>query len=501
MSAIGGVYVPVNDAAVTLNTGFLVYQQCVLREVIARQKEGVEAGILKKVLSSIETGRGGNAQYVKNIPSELLSQAVYPSVAADLSGSTFANIRPTYQGLVKQTVARTIYTATQRPEDVLSCQLPCSEADAKAALDEGDANAFQRCGGNQLLLAVSSNPACTPRGLMIQSTALASEKALQQASTQFTTWNWGNGFYDQKTVDQTDPSKSQTVTPAITVQQSFQTALDAPQTQLNNANDIGQINSPLMNAVQSQVVSDINGLSGLIQPQNGQPSYLDRMTAEASSGLRDSALNAAIQILNAARQVEGGFHDAKAAVADALLSTINSLRSYENQCWNLIIPKAQDYAKQYPCYGQSVTTNTNGQPSCTPTPFDLVIATSTAFSQQVIDSQIAPVATQVAGDVKSSEKALQALNQLIAGVTNTNSLTAQRTALEQLDTLTSQKVLHNQYDLTAAQKQQQDAQTALTSLLDDTKKAWADSTDPNVGWCNINNTNIIKYWAERWRKK
>ncbi|HEY4488462.1 MAG TPA: hypothetical protein VJB97_03010, partial [Candidatus Paceibacterota bacterium] len=31
MSAMGGAYVPVNDASVTLNTGYLVYKECILR--------------------------------------------------------------------------------------------------------------------------------------------------------------------------------------------------------------------------------------------------------------------------------------------------------------------------------------------------------------------------------------------------------------------------------------------------------------------------------------
>ncbi|MEK7155884.1 MAG: hypothetical protein AAB734_03320, partial [Patescibacteria group bacterium] len=41
LTAIGGVYVPVTDAAVTLNTGYLVYKECVLDGVVAMIKNDI----------------------------------------------------------------------------------------------------------------------------------------------------------------------------------------------------------------------------------------------------------------------------------------------------------------------------------------------------------------------------------------------------------------------------------------------------------------------------
>ena len=60
MGATGGVYVPVADATVELNTGILVYKECVLREVIIREREAATAGFARKAIVGGQTGRGGN---------------------------------------------------------------------------------------------------------------------------------------------------------------------------------------------------------------------------------------------------------------------------------------------------------------------------------------------------------------------------------------------------------------------------------------------------------
>ena len=46
IAAKGGVYVPVNDASVTLNSGTIVYKECILRDVVNRQRENEVAKII-----------------------------------------------------------------------------------------------------------------------------------------------------------------------------------------------------------------------------------------------------------------------------------------------------------------------------------------------------------------------------------------------------------------------------------------------------------------------
>ncbi|HEY4526710.1 MAG TPA: hypothetical protein VJK53_02580, partial [Candidatus Paceibacterota bacterium] len=230
----------------------------------------------------------------------------------------------------------------------------------------------------------------------------------------------------------------------------------------------------------AHAISDSRGLTGLLQPTLGQPSYLDQMAREASQGLRNAAVNAALQILSAARQVETTYFNAMNAIATNLTQAIGQLRSAETSCWALVVPAAQAYANQ------------NG--------FQITAATTTTASQQIIDSQISPLATTTVSNIGRSQQALDLINRLITGVTNTSSLEAQRLALQQLDSLVAQGLLHNQYDAQQATQRREDVQTAMATLVEDTIVAWADSPDTNVGWCNINNPEIGRIWAERWRR-
>ena len=128
------------------------------------------------------------------------------------------------------------------------------------------------------------------------------------------------------------------------------------------------------------------------------------------------------------------------------------------------------------------------------------MATSTAYSQQVIDARILSYASTTENNIAKSNEALILLDRLIAGITNTNSLDAQRVALQQLDNLVAQRQLHNQYDLQGAQKALDDITASMDTLRTDTVKAWADSTDPNIGWCNVNNQTVLDMWRQKWKQ-
>jgi hypothetical protein len=249
--------------------------------------------------------------------------------------------------------------------------------------------------------------------------------------------------------------------------------------QLENANEIDQVVSNLFAGLSTQLVADTRGLIGLTQSVNGQPSYLDRMVAQTSASVRTQAANAALAVIGAARQIETSYRQAKEGIATALSNAIEKLRAAEVQCWNLIVPAVETYAQ------------TNGNPP-------LNIATSTQASQTIIDAQIAPLATTTVRDIRNSDAALALLNQLIASVSNSASQANQQQALLRLDTMVANRQLHTATDATNAASQRDNVATALTKLVDDTIKAWGDSTDPNVGWCNVNNTAVVQKWFNEW---
>ena len=481
LSAIGGIYVPVNDAAVTLNTGFLVYKECILDGVSRKIAESGTAELGRQNLSAIMTGRNGNAQFVRNVSEELQRQGTI-IVVDSLGEGNIGVLCPAFKTAVRGAKARNYVVAQNRPNTAFACTLPTAGQDSfwntLAALREPQNNPY----GAYLILDAQINR------------TLATNEYNQRER-----WMINNGFYDA--VDNPDnPLGAQILTPGFIIAQSLQQIVGSGFRQLESANEIDQVVANLWGGLTTQLISDTRGLVGLSQSVNGQPSYLDRMVAQTSANVRQQAANAALGVIGAARQIEAGYRQAKEGIATALSNAIVQLRSAEAQCWNLIIPAVQARAAQGT---QTCTPGPfGGQPICTTTGgnVQLNIATSTQFSQQIIDSQIAPLATTTVRDIRASDAAIALLNQLIASVTNSASASNQQQALLRLDTMVANRQLHTATDASNAATQRDGVVTAVGTLVTDTIKAWGDSTDPNVGWCNVNNPAVIERWFNEWRQ-
>lgn len=489
LSAIGGVYVPVNDAAVTLNTGVLIYKECVLRPLTDRLREAATAGLFKKGVTGIQTGRDGNPQYSVNPFREDTDIWLKEFVRSFTDGSA-DSIDPKFKSAVLTSVARTVRKEAYAPEQDLVCPFKGS--------------ASEDVWGAILSLQY---PQCNPLGAANIFYDQASARASNARAYNQEQRSIGRGVY-AITDNPDDPLRQTILTPASVVQGSFQELLGSPLRQLESANDIGQMIGALFSGATTQIITDNKGLAGLTRSVGGQPSYLDQVAKESSQGIVGAAVNAALIILNAARQNEASYLASMNAIASSLTQAIARLRGAENQCWNLIIANpngphvcATPLAANNTCKAvvECTTDPTTGEQTC-PTAPTLQVATSTAFSQGVIASQITPLAGVSLANVEASKKALRLIDQLIEGVTNTSSLNAQRISLQQLDSLVAQKVLHNQYDAIRAAEQQKDVQNAMANLIEDTVKAWADSPDPAVGWCNVNNPSVIQGWIDRWKK-
>ena len=464
ISAIGGVYVPVNDAAVTVNSGTIVYKECILREVVDAMRMSAAASINKNLLVQCDQGSAsetGDKCYVTNYTETLVSEQDKTELAFlnHIRDQNIAQPR-----VIREHAAAYLRERNGNPADALKCETP----------PQGDIF--------QAVLSLSTN--CNPliqRDSLDEYMTMRLTLARQEEVTQL---NWGNGV---RPVRKADGDTYTVLTPATLVRDSLTQATQSGYRQLENANDLGQMTGALYGALSTQIVSDSRGLSGILRSAGGQPSYLDQVVAEQAANVRTQAVNAAIQILAAAKQSEGQFLQIVSNIANILTQAVRALRSTENQCWGFIIAKT--------CAAPPAADNT-----CTsPAGDHLRVATSTAFSQAVIDAQITPLAQPAINNVNAAQAAVRLIDQLIASITNTNSISAQRLALQQLDSLVAQHKIHNQYDLQNAQSQQQAVQDSMTALIDKTKKDWADSTDPNVGWCNVNKTSVIGQWIQRWK--
>ncbi|QQG38032.1 MAG: hypothetical protein HYS26_00550 [Candidatus Kaiserbacteria bacterium] len=489
-AAIGGVYVPVNDAAITLNTGIITYKECVLRPLQVRLRENAASALLKRNVESVETGRDGNKRYVVD-PLEELRTISDKSEYSILTDGTLDALVPAFRKEIQKYAARAYQTRSRQPESILSCAFK----DIEKSLENKSDDVIGA------ILAQTNPFGCNPVFTAAGFDNLAESRNAQSREYARMMWDWGRGFYPV-TNNEADPLSDDVLTPASVVQESFQQILGSSVRQLESANDIGQMIGALFSGVTTQALSDTRGLAGFRQSIGGQPSYLDQVAKESSQGVVGAAVNAALSILNKSREVEGSYLASTNGIATKLTQTGTDLKNTEKACWALIEPKARAYAAK----GECSTDTTTNPPLETCVPFQLSetkIRTSTstlAFSQQVIDSQIKSLSEIAEENVKTAQKAVQLVEQLIASVTNTASLNAQRLALQQLDSLVAQKLLHTQYDAQRAGEQKKDVDEAMNTLKTDTAKAWGDSSDPNVGWCNVNNPDVIRQWAERWKK-
>lgn len=470
LTAIGGVYVPVNDAAVTLNTGYLVYKECVLDGVVSAIKNDIASGLQSGAVRAIETSRNGNKQYYTNredFRPDLDAITVEAATAAK-SGTMCA----AYKNRVATAIARDYYKDTRESADESLCPFTTTTGEREALVGGTQAVNWQKFLG-------LVEPGGYEFGAYNIERAELDAKHIAYESDIREQLRWGNGFFPALDNAQ-NPLNRNVITPASVIANSLQRMLGVGTDILVQADEIDKVNGSLQAGLQSSIIADtIRGLTGFSRSQNGQPSYLDRMNAEASSGVRSNAVNAALAILATARQVETTYKSAKEAIAAALTSAITKLRQAENTCWGLIVPKVRDRAASE---GTS-----------------LRIATTTEFSQKVIDEQIQPLATVTVRDLRASESALVLINQLIASVTNTSSTAAQRAALERLDSMVANNQMHSASEASTAQKQKDDVTTAINTLVDDTLKGWGDSQDTAVGWCNVNNSAVIDMWYDRWK--
>ncbi|MEK7156720.1 MAG: fibronectin type III domain-containing protein [Patescibacteria group bacterium] len=510
LGATGGVYVPVADSTVELNTGTLVYKECVLREVINREREAATAGVARKAVIAIQTGRGGNPQYVVNQEQELLTGISDPAFLAFLQDEAlWKNVSPALRDTLKRAAVRAYEGETR------------SEGASVACPYKGDLRAFQN---GQVWFTIAefadaTAPQCDPVIAQFLLREISNSRLARATQYQQDQWNWNNGYYSQ-TDGALDPLRRKILTPGINIQQSFQTILDSPVRQQESANDIGQMINSLYAGLTTQILSENQGgLTGLTQSVGGQQRYIDRVVQEAAQGLRDAATNVALVNLQAAQQVEALYYQTVNRIGTELTKAIQQLRSGEKQCWDLIIYQNDGKPERHVCAGPPAADNTcvsyagacttdptTGETTC-PTGVPLKVSTSTPFAQTVIDASIKPKAVETVARITASQTALSLIARLIDSITGA-SLNAQQLAIVELNNLIAARKLHQQTDLDGPNgvlKELENVQTAILGdpgLVIDTIKLWTNfkPLQPGKGWCNVNEAEVRDAWKKCWDK-
>ena len=467
-SATVGIYVPVADATVELNTGILVYKECVLRQIVIKMRESATSAFTGQMVNSINTGRDGNPQFLVNESKEVLLVRDKGKLVGIQIGQGALN--PALSNVDTSAVARNYLASTQKSKGILACPF-------KGNLDaysHNQPNSFSFEG-----LAASGDPSCNALGLFYRYSEQSDAVAAQAVQYQENDWARGRGFYS-KTDKTYDPLGASIKTPASVVQESFQQVFGSGFRQLESADDVGQIVGALFAGITNQVTSNSQGLYGLNQSFNGQPSYLDQVTSQSKTGLIGSVVNATLQILNAARAVEVAFLQVLNSIIGTLSQTTAQLKDTENQCWKLLVPLVEAYASS--------------------TAMTIKVATSTQFSQEIVGAQVAPLQATTMERATTSRLMILRIDGLVMALTNPPSDAARQAAIQTVDTLVAQGAFHTSQDLGVVRGQQQAVTDAMAILVQNTIDTWSKSEDPNVGWCNANNPAVIKMWAEKWKK-
>ena len=508
-AAIGGVYVPVFDAAVTLNTGILVYKECILRGIVDAMRKSMTASEIKSGTISFNTGRittddSGNTIQQPDFPTNLTQDKIVETdrvVALNINNDAmFSTLNPAFKDTVKRAAVRGYYLATRQPYNDLACPY----TDVVNAINGSPDSIWAA-------LDAFKNPACTPLGAYLLTDQHLQNAADAALSDMLLKLSWGGGIYDIAAPDAN--GNMITKTPARFIAASEEQLLASGFKQQEAANDIDQMVGSLFAGMTAQVIQDNQqGLAGLTQGIGGQPSYLDRVIAEAQNGLKQTLTNAALAILTASQAVEQAYGDTMRAIAALLTGAQDNFKNAESACWTNIIQRACST----PLKSDNTCKSTAG--------FDIKVSTSTIYSQAAMsNSTIFSLLPTVQKNIDTSVKAMALFAQLIASVTNDSSPAAQKQALDQLDQLIRQNLLHVQKDLDQANASQKSVQQTISTLAEQVAHAWnGDASDGTagvipfdgtyppqsandiVGWCNYGSTtagaDTIQKWIAKWKK-
>ncbi|MFZ2886973.1 MAG: hypothetical protein WA021_04105 [Minisyncoccia bacterium] len=472
--AVGGVYVPVNDAAVTLNTGFLVYKECILDGMARQIAQNYSSELGRQQVQAFNEGQNGQGTYLRNFDT-LLQPYNVRITEQNVQAIQNGQMCGAFRGRVASAVARNVLYTMNGQASAATCSFT-SDADRTAVTG----GAVPINWGPQWTRLISGDYELAHYNREIEKNDAARAHFNENMRQMIVMSDGVVPVFD----DYRNPLGMNVVTPGFLIANSIAQVTGSGYRQLEQANEIDQIVSNLWGGLSTRLLSSGGGVPGLFVSTGNQPAYIDRMVAETRSAVRAGAVNAAVVTLSSYRAAEGAYLDAKQGTGNAILSALSQIRAIERQCWDLIIPAVQAHAAA------------NGNAT-------LVIATSTQFSTAVIDSpanNLRALGTTTAAEIAASQQTLQQIDQLITQVTNSGSSAAQQQALLQIDQMVANNQLHSQQDAQNAVDQRTSITNALNTLINDTRTAWGDSTDPNVGWCNVNNTPTVERWFNAWKQ-
>jgi hypothetical protein len=295
----------------------------VLREIVDAERLSATALIAKDEVQKFQTQRNGGPMFPVNLVADVKSRGD-DSVVRALQDNTFSTINPDYRDLVKGALALNYRVDTGAKNNEVAC--PYQGGDINTMLYAKD---FSFAG-----LLAEADPRCRPLDDYYISKELLGDYIGVDQGEMMYRLQTSNGIYGDESFD-ADGNRI-TVTPGIFVGDITAQALESGYTQLENANDVGQIVDALYASMGDQAITNggspsasyeglsdpSGGLSSLVQSSpGGAGNLLDQILANNLNNLKTTINNGAIQALRQLLDDENG------VVADAgtVVNTINGV--------------------------------------------------------------------------------------------------------------------------------------------------------------------------------
>lgn len=485
---LGGPYVPVADYAVELNTGLLVYKECVLRVVINQKRKAITSEFDRAYLTRFNGGRTDPTDPTVNTP--FFSQEFgvemrnlsHATRYKQLEGTTLQPLSNTIRTAVKNAVAAR-YTTGYRLEESLKCSY--TDGDLQNAYNGRPANFWEA------FSALTDEPMCNIYGATVYAETELDDMIAYETMKETQKLAWGQGVYP---VERTDANGFRlTQTPGQIVLQNGIMHVQSGYEQEKTADDLGELINAYYAGVSNQVVTEgtpgsgggAGGFGGLAAiTMGGANSYMQQVVNRTAGDYVQTSANTAIALLQAALAIEQQYRAVYNDILNFLDGRKTAIRGAETNCYNIV--------KNAVCESGTITAT-----GCTAQDGGgaLTFTNSPSFSTTAINTAGIPaLETAANANRNSADSNIAVIQSLIASVTSNPTPANQTTAINQLNNLPP----HTSQNVTNAQTQREGIQGTVGAAIDKAGNDWANDQNPNVGWCNVSLADVRAKWIACW---
>ena len=364
MQGPGGAHVPTFDDAVFDQERLLTYKECLLDGIVNSMRETLISFIIKSIVRWTNQGFEGNPSYVTNIPLHLLERISDPVAERYITGSATQNISDAYRRDVRVALARGYSENTRNPDAVLGCDVDSNQIQA---LEDND---FYGAGGWRTIQSALFNPGCNRTFVLFDAQNRLDQELIGEREREMTQLQWGNGFRTverDRTIDlgaDTSTTIRRVVTPGFMIAEHLRQTIGTGLRQSENADEIDEIISALMANIGTEMLTDIEGLSGLSSSFGAQGSYIDRLANDSAARTRGNMTGAAAGIMNNVLRIEQEYIQVRQGSAGVLSQARQQLETWERTCWVGILDQARtdlrNRVEQRACQQQGSTSTPCG---------------------------------------------------------------------------------------------------------------------------------------------